>query len=58
MNELNELASGSRAFRDERNWLKFHSPKNLSMALAQKLKSCLLSRGGYQGVIRVTVLEP
>ena len=58
MNELNELVSGLRAFRDERNWLKFHSPKNLSMALAQKMESCFLSRGGCQGVMRVTVLEP
>lgn len=41
MDELDELVSDLRAFRDERNWLKFHSPKNLSMALAAEVGELL-----------------
>ena len=41
MNEPNELVSDLRAFRDERNWLKFHSPKSLSMALAAEVGELL-----------------
>ena len=32
--ELEELVTRIRAFVDERDWEQFHSPKNLSMALA------------------------
>lgn len=31
---LNQLKSLVQQFTDERNWQQFHSPKNLSMALA------------------------
>ena len=31
---LDELRSGIRHFAEERDWEQFHSPKNLSMALA------------------------
>lgn len=31
---LAELKAAARAFADERDWAQFHSPKNLSMALA------------------------
>jgi len=31
---LNKLAHTVRKFAEERNWNQFHSPKNLSMALA------------------------
>ena len=34
MNEFEELAARIREFADARNWHKFHTPKNLSMALA------------------------
>lgn len=33
MSELESLAASIRAFAVERDWEKFHSPKNLSMAL-------------------------
>ncbi|WP_019624754.1 nucleotide pyrophosphohydrolase [Thioalkalivibrio thiocyanoxidans] len=32
--ELDELATRLEAFVEERDWAQFHSPKNLSMALA------------------------
>jgi dCTP diphosphatase len=32
--ELEDLAARLRAFAEERDWEQFHSPKNLSMALA------------------------
>ena len=32
--ELEELVTRIRAFVDDRDWEQFHSPKNLSMALA------------------------
>lgn len=32
--ELDELAARLEAFVEERDWAQFHSPKNLSMALA------------------------
>lgn len=34
MNEFEALAQDLRAFASERNWEKFHTPKNLAMALA------------------------
>ena len=33
MKDLNELKERVRAFVEERDWHRFHSPKNLSMAL-------------------------
>ncbi|HQU47701.1 MAG TPA: nucleotide pyrophosphohydrolase [Casimicrobiaceae bacterium] len=34
MNELDDLRAKLRAFATEREWERFHSPKNLAMALA------------------------
>ena len=34
MNEINDLKSEIRAFADARDWEIFHTPKNLSMAVA------------------------
>jgi NTP pyrophosphatase (non-canonical NTP hydrolase) len=34
MNEFEELKKEIRAFADARNWEQFHTPKNLSMAVA------------------------
>jgi NTP pyrophosphatase (non-canonical NTP hydrolase) len=34
LNEIEELQDLIRAFADKRNWEKFHTPKNLSMAVA------------------------
>jgi NTP pyrophosphatase (non-canonical NTP hydrolase) len=34
MNEINALKAEIRAFADSRNWQQFHTPKNLSMAVA------------------------
>lgn len=34
MNEIAELQNEIRAFADARDWEKFHTPKNLSMAVA------------------------
>ncbi len=34
MNELEALRTEIRAFADDRNWEQFHTPKNLSMAVA------------------------
>ncbi|TMX64590.1 nucleotide pyrophosphohydrolase [Vibrio rotiferianus] len=34
MNELKQLQTKLQAFADERDWDKFHSPKNLAMALS------------------------
>jgi len=31
---IEELQSQIRAFRDERDWMQFHSPKNMAMALS------------------------
>jgi NTP pyrophosphatase (non-canonical NTP hydrolase) len=31
---ISELQSGIRQFRDERNWLQFHNPKDMAAALA------------------------
>lgn len=33
MDRLNEIQRQLILFRDERNWLQFHSPKNLAMAI-------------------------
>ena len=33
-NEFAELTARIRAFADARNWEKFHTPKNLAMAIA------------------------
>ena len=34
MSEINDLKSEIRAFADARDWQQFHTPKNLSMAIA------------------------
>jgi NTP pyrophosphatase (non-canonical NTP hydrolase) len=34
MSEIETLKAEIRAFADERNWEKFHTPKNLAMAVA------------------------
>lgn len=34
MNELKDLISEIKSFADKRNWQKFHTPKNLAMAVA------------------------
>ena len=34
MSEINDLKSEIRAFADARDWEQFHTPKNLSMAIA------------------------
>ncbi len=34
MNEINTLKAEISAFADARNWQQFHTPKNLSMAVA------------------------
>ena len=34
MNEINQLMAEIRAFADAREWEVFHTPKNLSMAVA------------------------
>jgi NTP pyrophosphatase (non-canonical NTP hydrolase) len=34
MSEINQLKSEIRAFADARDWEVFHTPKNLSMAIA------------------------
>ncbi len=34
MSDLSRIAEALRAFRDDRQWQPFHSPKNLAMALA------------------------
>jgi NTP pyrophosphatase (non-canonical NTP hydrolase) len=34
LNEIEELQDLIRAFANKRNWGKFHTPKNLSMAVA------------------------
>jgi NTP pyrophosphatase (non-canonical NTP hydrolase) len=34
MSEIDQLKEEIRAFADARDWEKFHSPKNLSMAVA------------------------
>jgi NTP pyrophosphatase (non-canonical NTP hydrolase) len=34
LNEIEEFQDLIRAFADKRNWGKFHTPKNLSMAVA------------------------
>ena len=34
MNELKDLMNEIKSFADKRNWQKFHTPKNLAMAVA------------------------
>ncbi len=34
MSEIDELKNEIRAFADARDWEQFHTPKNLSMAIA------------------------
>jgi NTP pyrophosphatase (non-canonical NTP hydrolase) len=34
MSEINNLKAEIKAFADARNWEQFHTPKNLSMAIA------------------------
>jgi dCTP diphosphatase len=34
MNELNDLRDKVRKFAEERSWEKFHTPKNLAMAVS------------------------
>ena len=41
MGELEDLAARLRAFAEERDWEQFHSPKNLSMALAVEAAALL-----------------
>ncbi len=41
MSEVRELQARLRAFADERDWERFHSPKNLSMALIQEAAELL-----------------
>ena len=41
MNELEVLRDKLREFADERDWDQFHSPKNLSMALAVEASEVL-----------------
>lgn len=38
---INDIQKRLREFADERNWDKFHSPKNLSMALAAETAELL-----------------
>ena len=42
MDQLNfgAMLKLQRAFMNERKWKKFHTPKNLSMALAGEPKPC------------------
>lgn len=35
MDSLEDLTAEIRAFAHERNWAKFHTPKNLAMAVAR-----------------------
>jgi dCTP diphosphatase len=37
MGELKELQKAVVKFRDERDWLQFHTPKNLAQALASEV---------------------
>lgn len=32
--DLNEIQRRIRAFRDERNWMQFHNPKNLAISIS------------------------
>lgn len=41
MNSLDELRDALRAFAAERQWERFHSPKNLAMALAAEVGELL-----------------
>jgi NTP pyrophosphatase (non-canonical NTP hydrolase) len=41
MNDLTELTERVRAFAVERHWEQFHTPKNLSMALAGEIGELL-----------------
>lgn len=34
MSELDEIRAAIRKFRDERDWIQFHSPKNLACSIA------------------------
>ena len=34
MNELKDIMNEIKSFADKRNWQKFHTPKNLAMAVA------------------------
>ena len=34
MNSLDDLKLALRSFADERDWFKYHTPKNLAMAIA------------------------
>ena len=40
MTELEEIRAAIRKFRDERDWMQFHSPKNLACRLQLKRRSC------------------
>jgi NTP pyrophosphatase (non-canonical NTP hydrolase) len=37
MGELSELKSMVASFRDKRDWLQYHTPKNLAQALASEV---------------------
>ncbi len=41
MSELSEIQSALRHFADERNWHRYHTPKNLVMALAGEVGELL-----------------
>lgn len=41
MSEIDPLLAKIRTFAEERNWGKFHSPKNVSMALAVEASELL-----------------
>jgi len=41
MSELNEILVKIRLFAEQRDWGKFHSPKNISMALAVEASELL-----------------
>ena len=53
---LEELAGRLRAFAEERDWEQFHSPKNLSMALAVEPKIGIPGLGmvGVENTFEVT----
>lgn len=47
MTEIDRLREQLRAFAEARDWEKFHSPKNLAMALARRKRAnCSRSSNG------------
>jgi NTP pyrophosphatase (non-canonical NTP hydrolase) len=45
---IDELKQGIREFAKERDWDKYHSPKNLSMALAVEAAELMEIFNGYR----------